>query len=113
MLSDGLKERNALHQHFRSLMPKLADNFDDLLTFTFADGALSARVKELIALGISVTVRCEPCMNYHIAKARENGASDAELLETMNVGFEMGVGALIPPLRNILKKCFPASCEEA
>ena len=107
MVSDGLKERNALHQHFRSLMPELAENYDELLKLTFADGALSAQVKELIALAVSVTNRCEPCMGYHMEKARESGASDAELLEAMNVGFEMGVGALIPPLRAVLKARFP------
>jgi AhpD family alkylhydroperoxidase len=113
MISETLKERNALHQHFQSLMPKLADNFDGLLRLTFADGALSAQVKELIALGISVTVRCEPCMDYHIAKARQKGASDAELLEAMTVGFEMGAGALKPPLGNVLKARFSTEGDRA
>ncbi|UCC30958.1 MAG: carboxymuconolactone decarboxylase family protein [Phycisphaerales bacterium] len=113
MVSDALAERNALHQHFRSLMPRLADNFDELMKFSFADGALSAQVKELIALGISVAVRCEPCMDYHIQKARVKGASDEELLEAMSVGFEMGVGALIPPLRKVLKARFPTTSKRA
>jgi len=111
MVSNDLEERDALHEHFRSVMPELAENFDDLLKLTFMDGALSAQIKELIALGISMTVRCEPCMDYHIAKAREKGASDAELLEAMTVGLEMGVGALIPPLRKVLKARFPTDGE--
>jgi AhpD family alkylhydroperoxidase len=87
-------------------MPKTAKSFDDLITFTFAEGALSARAKELIALGISLAVKCEPCMNYHIEKARVKGASEEELLEAMGVGFEMGLGQLIPPLRRVLASQF-------
>jgi AhpD family alkylhydroperoxidase len=97
----------------RSLMPKLADNYDDLIKLTFAEGALSVQVKELIALGISLTLRCEPCMGYHIQEARRLGASDAELLEAMSIGFEMGVGALLPPLRNVLKARFTTTDRSA
>ncbi|UCG32530.1 MAG: carboxymuconolactone decarboxylase family protein [Phycisphaerales bacterium] len=113
MISHQLKERNALHQHFGSVMPNLADNFDDLIRLSFADGALSAQIKELIALGISVSVRCEPCMHYHIVKARQKGASDAELLEAMTVGFEMGAGVLKPPLGKALSAIFPTGDKRA
>ena len=99
---DLMKERNLLHNHFKSLMPELAKNFDNLMELTFKDGALPAKTKELIALGISVTVRCEPCMHYHIDKAMEKGATKEEILEAMNVGMEMGIGQVIPPLRKVL-----------
>lgn len=99
---DFMKERNRLHKHFQSLMPDPARCFDALLETTFTDGALSSKTKELIALGISVTVRCEPCMHYHIEKAMNGGATKDEVLEAMGVGFEMGLGQLIPPLRKVL-----------
>lgn len=111
MESVFLRERNAMHEHFRSLMPETAKNFDELMRIIFAEKALSAQAKELIALGVSVAVRCEPCMNYHIEQARAKGASDEELLEAMGVGFEMGVGQLIPPLRKVLKSQFASGGE--
>jgi AhpD family alkylhydroperoxidase len=92
-------------------MPETAKSFDDLMSLTFAEGALSVQAKELIALGISVAVRCEPCMNYHIEQARTKGASDEKLLEAMTVGFEMGVGQLIPPLRKVLRSQFASGGE--
>ncbi len=112
MESTFLRERHAMHEHFRSLMPETARNFDELMSITFAEKALSARAKELIALGVSVSVRCEPCMNYHIEQARAKGASDEELLEAMGVGFEMGVGQLIPPLRKVLRSQFAGGGED-
>ena len=113
MKSALMKERDAMHRHFERLMPETAKCFDDLMSLTFSEGALSSQEKELIALGISVAVRCEPCMNYHIEKARAKGASDEKLLEAMNVGFEMGVGQLIPPLRKVLRSQFPSREGEA
>ena len=113
MISKFMKDRDALHGHFRSLMPKAAENFDALIRFTYADGALSARTKELIALGVSVAVRCEPCMRYHLEKARARGASDEEMLEAMGVGFEMAAGAVVPPLRAVLSEWFPSAVGQA
>jgi AhpD family alkylhydroperoxidase len=92
-------------------MPETAKTFDNLMKTTFAEGALSVQAKELIALGISVAVRCEPCMNYHIEQARTKGANDEKLLEAMSVGFEMGLGQLIPPLRRVLRSQFASGGE--
>ncbi len=97
-----MKERDTLHGFFRSIMPEIGDSFDNLMNHTFQDGALTSKTKELIALGISVTVRCEPCMQYHIEKAAEKGATSEEILEAMEVGYEMAVGQVVPPLRKVL-----------
>ena len=37
------------------------------------------RVKELIAIGASITANCQPCLQYHVSKARESGAEDEEI----------------------------------
>jgi AhpD family alkylhydroperoxidase len=83
-------------------MPEIGDSFDNLMNRTFQDGALVSKTKELIVLGISVTVRCGPCMQYHIEKAAEKGAADEEILEAMEVGYEMAVGRVVPPLRKVI-----------
>lgn len=104
--SDFMRERNRLHANFKKSMPDIAKNFDDLMEITYKDGALSSKVKELIALGISVCVRCEPCMHYHIEHAMKKGATKEEVLEAMQVGYEMAVGYVIPPLRKVLYEKF-------
>lgn len=107
-MSDFMKKRNALHQHFHETMPGVARNFDDLLKEVYKDGALSSQFKELIALGCSVAIRCEPCMHYHIEAARRKGATEEQLTEALGVGFEMAAGSVLPPLRRVLQEEFPS-----
>lgn len=59
---------------------------------TFCDGALPKKVKELIAVGISVVTNCESCMQWHIQEAVNAGADEREILEAIEVAFEMGIG---------------------
>ncbi len=56
------------------------------------DGGLSAKTKELMALGISIAVHCEGCIAYHVHDALKAGATRAELLETIGVAILMGGG---------------------
>ncbi len=58
----------------------------------FSDGVLSKKTKELIAIGISVRIDCESCMQWHIEQAARSGASYDEVLEAVEVGIEMGGG---------------------
>ena len=58
----------------------------------YSDGALSKKFKELIAVGISVTIDCESCIQWHIEQAAKVGATKAEILEAIEVGIEMGGG---------------------
>jgi AhpD family alkylhydroperoxidase len=62
---------------------------------TFKDGALPKKVKELIAIGISVVTNCESCMQWHIGEAVKDGATDREILEAVEVAFEMGIGPAV------------------
>jgi AhpD family alkylhydroperoxidase len=56
------------------------------------DGALSRKTKELMALAISIAVRCEGCIAYHTHDAVAAGATRQELLETVGVAVLMGGG---------------------
>ncbi len=56
------------------------------------DGALSRKVKEMMALAISIVVGCDGCVAYHVHDAVEAGATRQELLETIGVGLLMGGG---------------------
>lgn len=44
------------------------------------------KVKELIAVGASVAGHCQPCLAYHVGKAKELGLSEAEIREAIAVG---------------------------
>ncbi|NIM05141.1 MAG: carboxymuconolactone decarboxylase family protein, partial [Armatimonadetes bacterium] len=44
---------------------------------------MDKRTKELIAIGASITANCQPCLEYHVTKARENGAEEEEIKEAI------------------------------
>jgi AhpD family alkylhydroperoxidase len=52
-------------------------------------------LKELIAIGASVTAHCQPCVTYHVEKARSLGVGEAEIQEAVRVGqmVERGAGS--------------------
>jgi len=54
---------------------------------------LDTRMKELIAVGASVTVNCQPCLQYHVSKARESGADDDEIAIAIAVAKAVRKGA--------------------
>lgn len=54
---------------------------------------LDPRVQALIAVGASVTANCQPCLQYHSAKAQEQGAGADEVAEAIEVGKTVRRGA--------------------
>ena len=69
----------------------------------FSNGTLEKKVKELIAIGISVRIDCESCMQWHIEEAAATGATYDEILEAVGVGIEMGGGPATVSARFALK----------
>jgi len=54
---------------------------------------LDAGIKELIAVGASVSANCHPCVKYHMAKAREMKIDEAEIQQAIDVGKMVRKGA--------------------
>ena len=52
------------------------------------------RIKELIAIGASVTANCQPCLEYHVAEAIKNGAAEQEIAEAVAVAKMVRKGAM-------------------
>ncbi len=66
--------------------------FGQLHKQAMADGALSAKFKELITLAISITARCEGCIAVHVRGALRAGATRQEIVEAIGVAIYMGGG---------------------
>lgn len=64
--------------------------FVQLRETAIADGALTARTKELVALGIAVCVHCNGCISDHVHDALRAGATREEVMETLGVAILMG-----------------------
>lgn len=56
------------------------------------DGALPAKMKELMALAISVYSQCSYCIAFHVKGALDAGASKDEIMETVFVAVLLGGG---------------------
>lgn len=75
--------------------PKIAEGFATMHKATGEDKALSAKQKELIALGIAISIRCEGCIACHVKAALDAGATQEEIVETIGVSVVMGGGPSI------------------
>src|SRR5690606_10025474 len=62
----------------------------------YRDGALDARTKELLGLVASAVLRCDACITYHIETAVDQGWSDAEIIDALNVALVVGGTITIP-----------------
>jgi AhpD family alkylhydroperoxidase len=66
--------------------------FSQLHDATMKDGALPARVKELIALVVAVVKRCDGCIAYHAHAAAQEGATPEEVADALGVALLMDGG---------------------
>lgn len=72
--------------------PETARAFGQFFQAIMKEGQLSVREKELIALGIAVTMRCEPCIYAHVEKCIKAGANSEQIIEAAGVGVMMQGG---------------------
>jgi len=54
---------------------------------------LDEQTRELIAIGASVSGHCQPCLAYHISKARELGVGEGDIGTAIEIGFMVEKGA--------------------
>lgn len=71
-------------------IPDTLKSFNAMHTAIAKDESLSMQTKELIALGISIAIRCEGCIISHTKEALESGATVSNIAETIGVSVMMG-----------------------
>ena len=73
---------------------------------------MDEKTKALIAIGASVSVHCQPCVNYHVGKAQGLGISEEHILEAIGIGqmVERGAGSAMREFTNkLFDKSAPAT----
>lgn len=83
---------NGAVQDLRTASPDVMKAFSDIARAAHGGEALDGKTKELVALAISVAVRCDLCIAYHAEGAVKQGASRAEVSETLAMAVYMGAG---------------------
>jgi AhpD family alkylhydroperoxidase len=73
-------------------IPETMKGFDAMAHAALADGALSEKTKELIALALGVAGHCDGCVGFHAKALVRLGATRAEVEEALGVTIYMGGG---------------------
>ena len=76
-------------------LPRTMRAFTGLHKQATSEGALDRKTKELIALGMALSINCGGCVAYHVKQALESGASREEILEAVGVAVMMGGGPAV------------------
>jgi AhpD family alkylhydroperoxidase len=97
--------------HAKSSAPDVAKGFGALFQAVMRDGALSVREKELVALGIGMALRCDPCIYSHAQKALGAGASRQQIMETAGVAVMMQGGPTYTYLPKLVEALDALECE--
>lgn len=98
-----IKDREYSNNYLIAKHSKAYNSFLELEKHAFATNKLDRRTKELIAIGISIVMNCESCIEWHIHQALEFGATFNELIEAIEVGIEMGGGPATVSTRFAIK----------
>ncbi|HYE59189.1 MAG TPA: arsenosugar biosynthesis-associated peroxidase-like protein [Rhodothermales bacterium] len=73
--------------------PELGKAFFDYYGKVFADGALTAREKALIALAVSHAVQCPYCIDAYTTESLQKGADLEQMTEAVHVACAIRGGA--------------------
>lgn len=73
--------------------PKMLAAYQGLSDAAAAGDALDAKTRELIAIAVAITTRCDGCIGIHAEAARRAGASEAEVAQTLATAISLNAGA--------------------
>ena len=106
-MDDKIKEfrdyRNRMNERILASGNKVIKSIYNTDMNTYMDGALSARVKEMLGLATSMVLRCDDCIKYHLEKCYEQGVTTEELFEVFAVADVVGGTIVIPHLRRAVE----------
>jgi AhpD family alkylhydroperoxidase len=80
------------YNELRDALPAVFTAYNALHVAAYADGALDAKTKELIALAIAITQECDGCIAAHGRGAARRGATKEEVVEMIGVAIAMNGG---------------------
>ena len=83
---------NEIRHERRELAPDIHAAFDAFSQRVFADGALPAKTKQLIAVAVAHVTQCPYCIRGHTRAALRHGATRNEIMEAIWVAAEMRAG---------------------
>ncbi len=102
-MKDVVKEFESNMVRFQKEWPKQRSAFATLSEVMKSSGALDAKYKYLIAIGISVSSHCHWCIAVNVKNALAHGATKEEVMEAGWVAVQMGGGPSLAYLQLVQK----------
>ena len=75
--------------------PDLVKGYRTIVESRAKTGALDANTRELVALAVAVTVRCDGCIATHVEQARKHGATRDEIADALGIAVMVNAGATL------------------
>ena len=85
-----LEEIDVLVEEFKSELPEAFAARDSFNNMVYQDGALSTKVKRLMAMAMAIRIECTNCIIFQTKLAVEAGATKREVVEAASVASAMG-----------------------
>ena len=89
------EDLRAPYRELVEAIPDVMAGYGALQKAAMVEGALSTRMKELIALAIAITRECDGCISAHARGAAHRGATLAEVTEMIGVAVVMNGGPAV------------------
>jgi AhpD family alkylhydroperoxidase len=80
---------------FAKLSPDTVKGYTQLGQAGARAGHLDSKIRELIALAVAISLRCDGCITVHVAEARKLGATKEEIAEALGVAISINAGAAL------------------
>lgn len=92
---DYLQQLKVTIGEIGKLSPKTLRGYQELATATSGTGQFDPKFRELIALAVAITLRCDGCITTHTSAAIKNGATREEIAEALAVAISVNAGAAL------------------
>ena len=99
-----MKERKELNKYVMKYADTGIKRFFSLDNQTYREGVLDKKTKEMLGFVASLVLRCEDCIDYHLSRCHEEGVTDEEFAEVVNIGMIVGGSITVPHIRRAFKK---------
>ena len=90
---------------FAKLSPGTVQGYQALSKAGAATGHLDAKTRELIALAVAISLRCDGCITVHAAEAKKHGATEGELAEALGTAISVSsTGVPVRLVRRVVRQ---------
>lgn len=98
---EKLMDVNKTLKELSRAKPRALKSFQKYMKYVKSEGALSTKIKNIIAVALAVSRQCEYCVPYYVSQALESGATKEEIIEATLIAGLLGGGPAIMYAREV------------